>query len=514
MKEPVNDWERRLAGKPPVRNGFTSELERKVRERIYMNTTKRRALFRAAAAIMSMVILIGCGWWFRDDVIALLKPKGQEEVPAALSKDPLANKEYVLKVQQFEQMNSFEYLYKKPFIIRHPSVKLKMANAAYKLAQDPEKFEAWFDQEQPDIVQLPMNLYTKLAADGKLKPLDALMKASKFDLGALHAPLIDYLRQAGGNGELYGLSPDFDTMVLYINEDVFAAHGIAVPEGEQSMEQILQLAARFQGTGVTGLSATAQANKFSLVELIGQTNGLQTMKSVEGHYEATVNSAAWKKIWDSVAAGYRDGWIKPEKAKNYGKNGLTMAEMAKQDAFALGQVAMTIAPSYYYTNYEQYAQEEAMKANWAALPIHVDPSATNPGRYLSANTIYALNASSIQSEAAWQLLQFIVGSKLTDSPSTRYQLLKPLADRTGMNPATSKHWDAFYATGVDPVKAAENTIFLSDPDVSAANGILYKLGSEEMESILNDSISVSAALESLQSKLETQLLGIEQGKRP
>ena len=199
---------------------------------------------------MSVVILLGGGWWFRDDLKELLRPAERSDVPAALSKDPLADKEYELKVQQFEMENMFEYTFKKPFIIRHASVKVNIDTASNELYSDPDKFEAWFDAEQPDVVQVPLNVYAKLAADGRLRSLDTLAKANKADLQALHAPLVDYLRQAGGSGELYGLSYEFASTALYVNEDVFAAHGVPLPAGVLTMDEILQLAARFQGTGV------------------------------------------------------------------------------------------------------------------------------------------------------------------------------------------------------------------------------------------------------------------------
>ena len=76
MKDPANNnWERRLGGRPPMKNGFTSDLERKVRERIRMKSTAHKSPFRAVVAIMSVVILLGCGWWFRGDLKEMLVPQ-------------------------------------------------------------------------------------------------------------------------------------------------------------------------------------------------------------------------------------------------------------------------------------------------------------------------------------------------------------------------------------------------------------------------------------------------------
>ncbi|NBD23785.1 ABC transporter substrate-binding protein [Paenibacillus glycinis] len=515
MKKHANEWEHRLAGKPPVKNGFTSDLERKVRERIRMNTTTRRAPLRAAAAIMSMVILLGAGWWFRDDLKELLRPAERSDVPAALSKDPLADKEYELKVQQFEMSNTFEYTFKKPFFIRHPSVKLNIDTSPDDLYGDPEKFEAWFDAEQPDVVQVPVNVYAKLAADGKLSSLDTLAKANKADLQALHAPLVDYLRQAGGNGDVYGLSADMTSTALYVNEDVFAAHGVPLPDGDLSMAQILQLAARFQGSGVSGLAAVDRSNKFALVALAGQAGGLQTIAETEGDMKATLNSDAWKKVWTTVVDGYRDGWINQAKPVVYGKNGTTMAEIGKQDPFALGQVAMVVRSSDYYMNLKSYEQAGVMKSNWSTVPIRLDASATNQDAFLGTRTIYAVNANSSQADAAWALVQFVTGGawRAGLNPDS-FMYIQLLANKSAMDGASGKQWEAFYETAADPAKAAASAVSNASPRFIKANRSLYALGGEEMNAILNKSVPIDTALGDLQAKLNAELAAIGKEARP
>ncbi|WP_308638229.1 ABC transporter substrate-binding protein [Paenibacillus silvisoli] len=514
MKRPVQEWERMLAGKPPLKNGFTSELEHKVRERIYMQKEARKAPYRAMAALMSLVMLLGCGWWFRDDVKELLKPDTGVNIPTALQGDPLGDKEYHLKIHQFEQMGNFEYTIRRPFIIRHPSVQLTMADAPFEYNNDPDKFKAWMDKEQPDILQLPMSLYTELAAEGRLKPLDTLVRESKFDLDTLHAPLVEMLRQlAGGTGELYGLAADFGTMGLYVNEDLFAKYGVPLPDGELSADEILQLAKRFQGTDAGGLGVFDRGNKFSLIQLLGQASGLQLVAGdAEDGLKATVDSDAWKTIWRDVAAGLQEGWVTQGKPVDYGKNGITMKELGKQDPFAKGEVAMAIAPSYYYTNLETFGQEGVMTANWSTMPIRIDSSATNQELFMGTNTVYAINAASTQTEADWAMLSFIVSGawmKGLDNPLWNSVLM---ADRSVMNQAASKHWKAFYEADVDPVIAAGSYRTAADKQMSKANALVYSLGGEEMEAVVKNGVSVDEAVEAFQTKLSAQLAGLKGGE--
>lgn len=512
MNKPANEWERRLQGKAPIKNGFTSDLERKVRERIRMNTTRRRSPFRAATALIcAIAVLVSC-WWFKDDIRSLLQPGEHNEVPAALRDDPLAKKEYELKVQQFKTYNnSFEYQFKKPFIIRHPSVKLTMTSAEDELYNDPEKFEAWFDEAQPDFVQLPLSIYMKLAADGRLQSVDTLAKQSKFDLGAFYQPLLDFLRQAGAGGELYGLSADFNTMALYVNEDLFRAKGVPLPEGELTMEQILQLAARFQGTGVGGLETADRDNKFGMVRMIGQMGGLQTIADRDGTLQASVNSDSWKNVWRTVADGYKQGWLTQAPPVKYDKSGsTTMKDIGKQDPFATGKVAMTIQPSYYFSNLEEYQRTAVMKAEWSARAVHIDESATNQAQFLSANTVFAINAKSTATDAAWELLQFVADEAWSGGVSSvsNYRQYTLLADSSNMDAATSKHWQAFYDMAADPAKAAESYAFLTEEKNAKAAAELETLAKATMTAILDDKQSVDAAVDDLQTELQAKLAAI------
>ncbi|SFJ48806.1 Sigma-70, region 4 [Paenibacillus sp. UNC496MF] len=514
MKQPGYEWERRLAGKPPVKNGFTSELENKVRERIRMTTTtRRRAPLRTAAALLCLAVLLAGGWRFGDDLKQLLQPRPHADVPAALSKDPLAAKEYDLKVQQFEMNNTFEYSFKKPFNIRHPSVKLSIAESPDALYGDPGKFEAWFDAEQPDVVQVPYNVYAKLAADGRLKPLDVLAKTDKSETGTLYAPLIELLRQAGGNGELYGLSYDLTSTALYVNEELFAARGVPLPEGPVTAEELLQLAARFRGAGISGLAAVNRSNPFATVAVAGQTSGLQTIVDQNGRLRAKVDSEGWKRVWTTVVDGYRTGWMNQAKPVQYGKNGTTMADIGKQDPFALGEVAMTLSQSYYYGNLKQYEQSGIMHFNWRTVPIRLDPSATNQEAYLGTSTVYAINAKSAQADAAWELLRFVAGGAWQRNVDpTSYLHQQVLAAPTSMDQAFRKEWEAFYAAAnVDSAKAASGLAASGDPRLIQVNQVVYKLGGEAMDAILKDGKSVDDALADFQSRLDARLAVIGKG---
>ncbi|BBH21931.1 hypothetical protein Back11_32760 [Paenibacillus baekrokdamisoli] len=471
-----------------------------------MKSNDHRSPFRTVAAIMSVIILLGCGWWFRGDLKDMLGPKIDSSIPAALRDDPLADKEVTLKIHQFPQTGSFEYTIRKPFIIRHPSVRITMTNAPNDSNTDASKFISWMEQEKPDLLQLPMNLYVQLAAEGKLKSIDSFIKSSKFDIDSLYAPLVQLLRKAGG-GELYGLSSDFTSTALFINEDLFAKYGVPLPKGNITMDEVLVAAARFQGTGVSGLDSYYSRNPYRIVNFIGQSMGLQSISDSGGTMHATVESGAWKEVWQKVAGGYKEGWLAKPKPIVYSKGGSTMKDIYKQDLFAQGKIAMKIDDSYYYRMMNSYESEAGMKLSWSTLPLHMDLSATNQTQYLNTGTVYAINTDTVNSEAAWELLRFITGGELVKS-SQLSMSINPLSSReTDMKSQPSNQWKAFYQTNVDPDQVfAEINLYQKNPSNSEVNSQLEQLGSGIMQSVMDGKITVDAAVHQLQEKLEQVLL--------
>ncbi|BBH21933.1 ABC transporter substrate-binding protein [Paenibacillus baekrokdamisoli] len=508
MKEPVKDWERQLASRPPMKNGFTSDLERRVRERIRMKSTQRKSPFRAVAAIMSVVILLGCGWWFRGDLKNLLGQDQPYEAIGALSNDTLGDKEVSLKVQIL-QYGNFDRI-KKPFIIRHPSVSIDTLNITMNEKQTPEEFEKWMDKNQPDVMMLPMNLFVKLSAEGKLKALDTLIAKEKFDLDAIHKPVVDALRLAGG-GELYGLTTEFDSSVLFINKDLFEANHIPVPEDGTSLDEILKIAARFQGTGTVGLTSYERSNKSLLASLIGESSGLQAISQIDGKWKATLQTKGWEKIWSQIAEGYKEGWINNSPPLDFsGKKVIYANEMFKTDLFASGKAAMMLPGSFgtsYYASMAEYEKSTKKAINWSTVAYRIDSSATNGSKYLNIPFVYAINARTTNPDAAWEFLRFTVGPQVAerDDSAENFSAKQILSRPSAMKSVPEPKWRAFYKMEIDPQQALTDMNRQSDSAYANAYQQFNEIAGEQMKAVIAEKATVEQALKEAQIQVDTLL---------
>ncbi|MFB9324775.1 ABC transporter substrate-binding protein [Paenibacillus aurantiacus] len=511
MTERTLDWEKRLRGEPPIENGFTSQSERKVGEKIRMKTKERRSPFRMVAAAMSIALLAGGGWYFKDDLQKLTAQEAALDVPAALRNDPLADTAVELKVQQ-DSMSSylFDIYGKKMFIIRHPSVSFQSleppaTDASGDVAKWAEAFETWMDQARPDVLQLPYNLYAELAAKGKLLSLESRIQRTDVDLDAYYEPVTELLR-LGGGGELYGLSARFDTNVVYVNKKLFASRGVALPsEDGMTVDEILATAARFSGTGEAGLYGQNGNQTYQIVNFLGETSGLQSVAYQDGAWRATVGTDAWQDLWRKMAEGAKAGWL--QHAKPLGDN-YTFDDRMKQDAFAQGQAAMTIGGAAYAHLLEEYKQLVQIQDDWIAVPIKIASGAPNEDTFLEPGTVYAVNAASPNQEAAWEVVKFMTGrefGKKLLSTGVQSDLLSSRLDV--LDAADQKRWEAFYADSADPAQAYKQ-LTAAKPGYWSAAGLLAEAGAKYMKAVADDELTVEEALRRMQAELDSALVSL------
>lgn len=513
MKEPVNDWERQLAGKPPVNNGFTSDLEQKVRERIRMRQQKKSSAFRAVAALTSIVVILGIGWLFRDDLLSLLNPADKpQDALAQLLNDPLGDKEVELTVQTMTGYNIGGF--KKPFIIRHPSVTINQLGLEGDTLYEPDKFKAFIEQSgrEIDVFMLPLKQFAILAGEGKLKSLDTLFKESGINPDAYNPRLVELIRLAGG-GELYGFTQGFTSTTLFVNRELFAEHGIPLPEDGDSLDEILDTAARFKGTGVYGIATSGGFSNEGIAQFaafIGQSNGLKTLAIENNRLTASLDSKGWKGVWRQVADGYKDGWLGETPPINWDAGTVTETQVYERDLFMSGKAAMVIGDEEYYRGVSIYGAKGGASLDWVTIPYKFDPAATNQYDYLGSGYVYAINANTRNPEAAWELLRFIVGEEM--AVKNNREIANNLFSILAANPSSMKSqpeekWRGFYNMEADPARVLSESKEAAGKYYGVARYEFLKLSKEQLSAVLQDKKSVDDALSDLQAKLEEFLAG-------
>ena len=116
----------------------------------------------------------------------------------------------------------------------HPDIKIQRIHAA----QYDEKLKTMLSAgTPPDLFYLSYDSipeYQKYHLLTDLDPFIDKMPDGQAWLGKFYPLLVDSFRYDGhqsGHGPLYGVPKDFTTMVMYVNTDLFAKAGLAVPFG-------------------------------------------------------------------------------------------------------------------------------------------------------------------------------------------------------------------------------------------------------------------------------------------
>jgi ABC-type glycerol-3-phosphate transport system substrate-binding protein len=112
-----------------------------------------------------------------------------------------------------------------------------------------EEYIKHIEKNKPDVLIVSRrDLFDKLAEEGKLYNLEAIIEQEKFDLDGYLLGFVDLLRERGG-GSLYGLAPYFSTSVIFYNADLFREHHIELPRNRMSWKELIELASRFAEYG-------------------------------------------------------------------------------------------------------------------------------------------------------------------------------------------------------------------------------------------------------------------------
>lgn len=383
------------------------------------------------------------------------------------------------------------------------------------------------DAQKPDVISLTQDQYQLLANDGYLYDLDTVIKQDQFDMNKMMPGVIELLKNAG-RGKLYGLSPSFSSQALYYNKDMFDKHKIPYPTDRMSWEEILQLAERFptegQGEEQTYGLVLSGSTAFDLVETMGTAKGLTYVDYDSG--QLTINTDEWTTIFETVTNSYKSGKVSIPSANNpFGggggrvlnimrrAGGSTMSISMGTINFASGKAAMTIDQSFLMNMLEmsrriggggstQGGSISAIRAtdngsplniqeiNWDLVTIPVDPTNPDVTGALGLDTVWSISASSESLSPAWELVKYINGEQLA---KTTAKSSTQLSTRTEFISSEEHNLEAFTVLGPNPITFAQQF-------PAGFKEEFATIASEEMNSIISGSKTVSDAINVIQTK--------------
>lgn len=222
----------------------------------------------------------------------------------------------------------------------------------------------------PDIVITSIGgLYSSVIPYQLQYDVTDLIKKHKYDLARIEPSTIDSLRNASGNGALYGLPKYTSTVVLFYNKDIFDKFGVAYPKNGMTWDETSKLAAQMTRT-VDGVNYRGMS--FFSSNMIGD-NQLSLSPIDAKSDKASVNSVDYQKLFQTYKSFYDIVGNKPAAAFN-GDNELNSFYKDKN-------IAMVIAP---LSGYGRFENDKELNWDMVAAPTFPD----KPGVGYQANTIY------------------------------------------------------------------------------------------------------------------------------
>ena len=397
-----SEWEKHYKELPLGSGGFSSKSMKQIKERIRLKG-KRRSPARSLSIAAVCMLLAAVVWAVGDVRDALLPSSGTAD------KD---EQEVRLTVQHWDK-SSFMGGIGSAYMLDHPKTSFEVAvpSEEYGDEKDLASYEKWVSDSGADVLRVPLAFVDDLAADGVIVPLDDLIKQEKLDLATLYPSAIDLVKEAAGNGRIYGILDDFDMNMLVYNRSLFRSKGVPFPEKGATWDDIARLAARFegardQGKPVYGFSYGSAPDPFRMIYDLGQSQGLSI---VDAKGQPQVNRAAWKVIWSQVSEGLRQGWISDESLDHAEDYDPLQAAIAG-NPFYNGRSAMTLQPylSWYVMN--QAIQQGLLQDEWDVIPLSAP---TTPGRIssLTDSVVYAISAKSANQPQAMKFIHYVASKE-------------------------------------------------------------------------------------------------------
>lgn len=411
-----------------------------------------------------------------------------------------------IKVMYWDEqsfMNKYGYL----FMAKHEHMDIEVVPTSklhsYSPDDAPDLIAAYhklIEEEKPDVILVGVDELEKLAADGVLYELESAIVRDKYDIDNIHPTIIEYLRMKG-NGKLYALAPTFTSQALFINKDLFENHGIELPPGKLSWEELFLTAMRFPVDGgdknrIFGYDNGEYRNTpYNLLLTVADAMGLK----MENQGKVTLHTPSWKQAFELVAQLYKSGVVL---VGNLPKTpDMSYAEMWMLDhLFQAGRVAMTMGDPDMLRDLSQIDETEGeRKFNWEVLNAPIVSSGQS--KNFELNEVFAVNADSPNLKAAWEFLKYSSGDEMARIRSRNPDEM--WSRTTHMQTKDNKSMEPFYQLTFDRNEMPANSRFAELPQ------LLETVITAELNEVINGRKSVDEALSAIELEGQTLLLQLE-----
>lgn len=278
----------------------------------------------------------------------------------------------------------------KAFMEAHPNVHVKVLIVP--ATNYNEKVQTMIaGGKAPDIftsgdVQIPNIVAKKFALD--LKPY---VKRDNYSLADFYPQVIQGLTY---NGQLVGLTDNWDTQVMYYNEDLFKSAGVEPPTSDWTWDDFTAAAQKLtSGSGSSKVYGAVFDNWFA--PYYDQMWSYGGEPYPDNGKSCGYDSPASQSAFESIVSLYKSG------------SSPTPSQFASQGAeqlFLSGKVGMMLGSG----RWAAYDMRDVKRFNWKVAPIPSGPEGRANFFHLA---MFAVARGSKNPEAAWEFLKFMVSEQ-------------------------------------------------------------------------------------------------------
>jgi multiple sugar transport system substrate-binding protein len=361
------------------------------------------------------------------------------------------------------------------FEAQHPDIRIRYTTAPFgdyftKLQTD---FAAG---NPPDVFELNYENFVTFASRGTLAPLDERLAADPATSDETFYPAA--LEAFAYQGVQYGLPITFSTVVLFYNQDLFDAAGVAYPTDDWTWDDVMAAAEAISDPAnrVWGIYQPVQFWEFYKVAHAAG-GGLQVGPEVA--IDTPENRAALEYLVGKIEAG-----VMPTDAE--------LSGMANEDLFQAGQLGMLVSGIWMFERFQQ--------ADFA-WDIVVEPAGERRATHFFANAAVVAAPSQV-ADAAYEWVRFLAAS-----PEVAAARIESNWELPALSLANTDVLSPYLERGAPANREAvfASLAYAVTPPVVDRQPELQDVINQELEAVRFGSKTVAQALESAQRRVASLL---------
>ncbi|ULL15949.1 extracellular solute-binding protein [Paenibacillus sp. H1-7] len=186
----------------------------------------------------------------------------------------------------------FDQIMIKPLKEKYPHITLKIVR------DDITKLVA--AGQTPDIVYSANSRFSVLQDLDIPSDLSSFVKSSKMDLAKFSSPNIDWIKELGPKGEIYGIPFALNQMALFYNKDLFDKRGVPYPKDGITWEEYVDLVKKMTyNDGGVQYRGSLPPNP----EFIARVRSMSLVDAATN--KALINNDAFKSVLERVHEFYQ-----------------------------------------------------------------------------------------------------------------------------------------------------------------------------------------------------------------